>query len=323
MKNYIDWLNGRGDEKPLLSHTLLKEKVFPMIGETPSTFLFVIDNLRFDQWKSFQPLIHNYFYVAEENISYSILPTATHYARNALFSGLMPSEIEKKYPKLWLNEQDEGNKNQFEQELLAEYLKRYGKNIKFGFNKILNVDFGKKVLENFHQLLQNPFNVVIFNFIDMLSHARTDIDIIRELAEDEKSYRSVTVSWFENSLMLDMLKILASKKIPVFITTDHGSIKIEKPIKVVGERDMNTNLRYKTGRNMNYNEKEVFRIKDPNDAYLPKGSITSEFIFALGNTFFAYPNNYNYYANYYKNTFQHGGISMEEILVPSIKLIPK
>jgi len=323
MKNYIDWLNGRGDEKPLLSHTLLKEKVFPMIGETPSTFLFVIDNLRFDQWKSFQPLIHNYFYVAEENISYSILPTATHYARNALFSGLMPSEIEKKYPKLWLNEQDEGNKNQFEQELLAEYLKRYGKNIKFGFNKILNVDFGKKVLENFHQLLQNPFNVVIFNFIDMLSHARTDIDIIRELAEDEKSYRSVTVSWFENSLMLDMLKILASKKIPVFITTDHGSIKIEKPIKVVGERDINTNLRYKTGRNMNYNEKEVFRINDPNDAYLPKGSLTSEFIFALGNTFFAYPNNYNYYANYYKNTFQHGGISMEEILVPSIKLIPK
>lgn len=323
MKNYINWLNGKGDDKPILSHTALKEKVFPSISEKQPVFLFVIDNLRYDQWKSIQPFIHNYFYVENEDIHYSILPTATHYARNSLFSGLLPSEIEKKYPGLWLNENDEGGKNQHEQELLAEYLKRHGKNVKFSFYKILNLEFGKKVFEAFHQLLNNPFNVIIFNFVDMLSHARTDVDLIRELAQDEKSYRSVTASWFENSLLFDMLKFLSAKKIPVFITTDHGAIKIDRPLKMVGDRNVNTNLRYKVGKNMDYPAKEVFEIKNPADAYLPKEGITSQFVFATRNDFFAYPNNYNYYVSYYKNTFQHGGISMEEMMVPCVKLLPK
>lgn len=323
MRNYVDWLNGSNTERPLFSHTLLKEKLFPHLSDRRSLFLFVVDNLRFDQWKVLQPFLRNHFYVEEESIFYSILPTATHYARNALFSGLLPSEIEKKYPQLWLNENDEGGKNQYEQALLGEYLKRFGKNVKFSYSKILNPEFGKKVFDNFNQMLQNPLNVVIFNFVDMLSHARTEVDLIRELADDEKSYRSVTASWFENSLMLEMLKFLASKKIPVCITTDHGTIKINKPIKIIGEKNINSNLRYKVGRNMDYPAKDVFEIKNPEKAFLPKENITSQYIFATGNDFFAYPNNYNQYANYYRNTFQHGGISMEEMLVPFVFLTPR
>ncbi len=323
-RNYLDWVNGRAVEKPLQSHTVLKEKLFPFLSENKPTFLFVIDNLRFDQWRAIYPLLHQYYYVDEESICHSILPTATHYARNAFFSGLMPSMIAKKYPQMWLNENDQGGKNQFEEQLLGEYLKRYGKNVKYSYAKILNADFGKRVFDNFHQLMDNALNVVVFNFVDMLSHAGTDVNVVRELADDEKSYRSVTASWFENSVLLDMLKYLSEKKIPVFIATDHGTIKVERPLKMVGEREVNTNLRYKVGRSsMVYPVKEVFEVKNPDDAFLPKESLTQRFIFATKSDFFAYQNNYNQYVNLYKHTFQHGGISMEEMLTPFVKLLPK
>lgn len=323
-RNYLDWVNGRGTDKPIQSHTVLKEKMFPYLNEHKPTFLFVIDNLRYDQWHSIYPLLHDYYYVEEETICHSILPTATHYARNALFSGLMPSMIAKKYPQMWLNENDPGGKNQFEEQLLGEYLKRYGKNVKYSYAKVLNADFGKKVFDNFNQLMHNSLNVVVFNFVDMLSHAGTDVNVVRELADDEKSYRSITASWFENSVLLDMLKYLSEKKVPVFITTDHGTIKVDRPIKMVGEREVNTNLRYKVGRSsMDYPAKEVFEIKNPDDAFLPKENITQRFIFATKSDFFAYQNNFNQYVNLYKHTFQHGGISMEEMLTPFVKLSPK
>ena len=323
VQNYADWVSGQAESKPLMSHTILKEKVFKEIdGERP-VYLILIDNLRYDQWRAIQPTISEYFRVEKDDLYYSILPTATQYARNSLFAGLLPSEIAKKYPQFWLDENDEGNKNDYEHSLLDEYLKRYGKHIKHSYSKVLNMDFAKKVTDNHINTLKTPFNVIIYNFVDMLSHAHTEVGIVRELADNEVSFRAVTLSWFLHSQLFELLKILAEKKARVFITTDHGSIRIEKPVKIVGDKETNTNLRFKVGKNLSYSSKDVFTVHDPQDVYLPRLNVSSKYVFACGDSFFAYPNNYNHYVNYYKDTFQHGGISMEEVMIPFITLEPK
>ncbi len=322
-KNYQSWVKGDSESRPIMSPNIFKELVFPFQDEFKPLFFILIDNLRFDQWKAIQPLIEEHFRIENEMIYYSILPTTTQYARNAIFSGLMPLEIERKYPKYWVHENEDGSKNQYEGELLTEQLKRFGKNIKHSYTKVLNLNAGKRLFENISNLMKNELNVIVYNFVDMLSHARTEMEIIRELADDEAAYRSLMLSWFEHSSLYDIIKYIGSKGADLIITTDHGSVKVQNPVKIIGDRNTNTNLRYKTGRNLNYNPREVYDVRNPIDIYLPRTNVSSNFVFCKNDDFFAYPNNYNYYVKYYKDTFQHGGVSMEEVMIPFIQLQAK
>ena len=320
MQEYEGWVNAQDDERPIQSHTLFKKKVLPVINNQKPTFLLLIDNLRWDQWKTIQPFFEEQFKVVSEELIYSILPTTTQYSRNAIFAGLLPSEIQKKYPQYWLGEQDEGSKNQFESELLSELLKRFGRKERFSYHKVLNLSFGRKVVDSLPNLMNNPLNVIVYNFVDMLSHARTEMEIIRELADDESAYRSITASWFEHSPLYDIVKYLGDKDVNLLITTDHGSIKVDRPVQIIGDKTTNTNLRYKVGKSLNYKAKDVYEARNPGKLFLPKNHINDTYAFAKTNDFFAYKNNFNYYAKYYKDTFQHGGISMEEMLIPFISL---
>ncbi|MEM7161601.1 MAG: response regulator [Bacteroidota bacterium] len=317
-QNYIDWIQDE-DACPDMSHNIFKRKIYPTLKEE-SLFIMLIDNLRFDQWKVLQPVLSEFFHVESEDMFMSILPTATHYSRNAFFAGMMPSEIERMYPNLWKNEEDEGGKNMAEESFLEGHLKRLGYQGKFSYNKITNLGKGKKLVDQFANLFQNDLNVIVYNFVDMLSHARTDMEVIRELADDESAYRDLTLSWFKNSPLLDMFKKIAENGSKVVIATDHGTVNVKEAIKVVGDRQTNTNLRYKLGKNLNYNAKDVFEINRPEDIKLPKTNVSSKWIFAKNTDFICYPNNFNYYANYYRNTFQHGGISLEEVMVPFVSL---
>lgn len=323
-RNYVDWIQGKAERKPTMSHTMVRDKILPRLTDDDKPLFFIlIDNLRYDQWKAIQPLVEAYFRVEADDIYYSILPTTTQYARNAIFAGLMPLDIRRRYPKYWLDEEEEGTKNQFEGELLGEQLKRYGKNVKYSYNKVLNIAAGKKLLEQMPNLMQNKLNVIVYNFVDMLSHARTEMEIIRELAEDEQAYRSITLSWFEHSPLYDMMRFVAQKGCDMTISTDHGSVWVKNPVKILGDKAVNTNLRYKYGKSLKYNPKEVFEVKDPEKVFLPRINVSTAYAFCRSNDFFAYPNNYNYYVNYYKNTFQHGGISMNEVLIPAVYLKAK
>jgi CheY-like chemotaxis protein len=322
-RNYLNWMKDP-EEGPTISPQLFKKKVFPKLDGKGPLFFILIDNLRYDQFKIINTLLTEYFRLEEEDAYYSILPTATQYARNAIFSGLMPLEMEKRYPEMWQNDEDEGGKNLHEGQFVTDQLKRQlRKEVKHSYHKILNIDEGRALNDSVSNLMNNELNVIVYNFVDMLSHARTDMQMIRELASDEASYRSLTLSWFEHSPLFDLLKFLAQKQVRVIITTDHGTIKVKTPSKIIGDRNTNTNLRYKQGKNLNFNPKEVFYIRNPHDAMLPKLHVSSSFVFAKEDKYFVYPNNYNHFVNFYNETFQHGGISLEEMLIPIAVYGPK
>lgn len=323
-KNYKNWMKRNTDDAPLLSHNLFKQKIAPYLGTDKPTFLVVIDNLRFDQWKSIQPIINESFRTVEEDLFYSILPTATQYSRNALFAGMTPADIAVKFPNEWKNDDDDGGKNLYEELFLGNQLKQLKlDNLKWQYLKITNNDDGKLMEDNIHNYLNNDLTVIVYNFVDMLSHARTEMEVLKELAGDETSYRSLTVSWFEHSPLYRALKRIADKDIQVLVTTDHGTVRVKNPSKCVGDRHTTTNLRYKHGRNLQYEAKDVLAFRDPQEAGLPRPNVSSTFIFAKEDVFLCYPNNYNHYVNYYRNTFQHGGISLEEMLVPVVRLQSK
>jgi CheY-like chemotaxis protein len=321
--NYLDWFGKQVGERPLLSPDIFKHKIFPLLDRGEKVFMLIIDNLRFDQWCVLNQVISEYYNTIEEELYFSILPTATMYARNAIFAGLMPSEIQKNYPDMWEHDDNEGNKNDYEAEFLKRQMARFARKEKFAYEKVNSLKSGKKMLDNIRNTLENDLSVLVFNFVDLISHARTEMEIIKELANDENAYRSLTLSWFNHSLLFDLLKILSESDIKLVVTTDHGTIKVNNPIKIIGDRETNTNLRYKMGKNLNYKSSQVFEVTNPLKAHLPSRNISSTYIFALNTDFFVYPNEYNYYANYYKNTFQHGGISMEEMIIPVVTMAPK
>ena len=319
-RNYLHWVNN-DDDAPVMSHDLLRSMVFPDMSSDRPTFFLLLDNLRYDQWKIIEPIVSEYYRVEEEDYFYSILPTTTQYSRNSIFSGLMPSEIQEYYPDYWLNDNEKGGKNLHEEKLLAEQIRRtFRKPVKHAYYKITTVEKGKQLVDNIQNCLTNDFTAIVYNFIDMLSHARTEMEILKELASDEKAYRSLTRSWFSHSAIWEALKIIAEHDVQLFIGTDHGSIRVNEPSKVVGDRETTTNLRYKVGKNLQYDRKDVLDVRRPIDAKLPTPNVSSTFIFAKNSKFFLYPNNYNHYNKYYQDTFQHGGISLEEVIIPIIKL---
>ncbi len=322
VKNYVDWVNS--EDGPTFSSNLLRSKVFPLVNKDKPTVFLLLDNLRYDQWKMIQPTFSEFYRVQSEDHFYSILPTATQYSRNAIFSGMMPGQIAKRFPDWWRNDNQEGGKNLFEHELLKELIKRtFRWDVKFDYHKITNVSQAKILHDNIQNNLNNDFTVIVYNFIDMLSHARTEMEVLKELASDEKAYRSLTRSWFRNSPLWSALQKLAEHDINLVVSTDHGTIRVNQPSKVIGDRETTTNLRYKVGRNLQYQRKDVLEVRDPAKAGLPRPNVSSTFIFAKEDIFFLYPNNYNYYNNYYKNTFQHGGISLEEMICPVITMSSK
>ena len=315
-KNYTKWLQKPDAGTPAQSHTLIKKKVLPILDNDVPTFFILIDNLRYDHYKMLEPILKERFKKVSEDFFYSILPTTTQYSRNAIFSGLMPSEINKKYPDKWFFDDENEGKNLHEAFFLEEQLKRNGLNIKSSYTKITNHKDGKELEDNILNMMHNQFNAIVYNFVDMLSHVRTEMEVLKEIANDEAAYRSLTLSWFEHSPLLSALEKLQGKKARIVITSDHGTTRVKTPSKVVGDKNTTTNLRYKTGKNLNFNPKEVFEVKNPDEAFLPKSNVSSSYIFAKEDYYFCYPNNYNYFVNFFRNTFQHGGISLEEVIVP-------
>ena len=321
-QRYLDWINAK-TEAPVMSHTLFNKKIKSLVQPGQPLYWVVIDNLRYDQWKVIAPFLKDLFRTEEEDIYYSILPTATMYARNAMFSGLLPTEMQKLHSQWWKEEDEEGSKNEHEHDFLQAQLKRLGMNVKTSYHKVVQNQFGKKLVDQISNLKQNDLNVIVYNFVDMLSHARSEMEVIKELAEDTPAYLSLTKSWFEHSPLREMLEKMAEQKARVIITTDHGTVRVEDPIKIVGDKATNNNLRYKVGKNLNYNAKDVFEVKDPAAAHLPRPQLSSSYVFAKSKGYFVYPNNYNHFVTHFRNTFQHGGISLEEVLIPFVVLQAK
>ena len=320
-KNYSNWVWGKSSS-PVLSPDLVKKYIVPELKNGKKIIFMVIDCLRLDQWSILEQNFYQYFNIKKEYY-YSILPTATPFSRNSIFSGLFPDDIEKKHPELWNSgTDDEGSLNKYEDILLEQNLKRNGVSLSkdLKYVKIMNNEDARAFMRNIDNHLDTQFLTVVLNFVDILAHSRSDLPILKEIAPDESAYRSLTKSWFEHSVIFDAIKRFSKEDVILFISTDHGSVRGMRGTKVIGDRETSTNLRYKFGRSLKVDQKNAIYVKDPREFRLPKINLNTTFIIAKEDYYFIYPTNYNKYLNYYKNSFQHGGASMEEVILPFLRL---
>lgn len=324
-RRYRDWIE-QADRPVPLSPDVLERFVLPELTEKNSVFFFVIDCLRLDQWLTMEQMLGDYFTI-DKQYYFGILPTATPYARNAIFSGLFPLDLEKRFPEIWqAGDDDESSRNRHEHQLMEKLLERRNFQLKpdAKYVKILDAEFGRQVENNILSYTQGRLTAIVVNFIDMLAHGRSDSPLLKEIAPDEAAYRSLTQSWFQHSSLFSMLKTLSRQKhVKIIITTDHGSVRCLRGTKVIGDREASTNLRYKFGRNLKVEDKEAVFVKNPTDFKLPRGSVTTNYVIAKEDYYFVYPTEYHKYLNQYRDSFQHGGISMEEMILPVVTLKPR
>ncbi len=327
-KNYEYWINNKGKEDvPVLTTDIVEKFVIPQLSSAEGpVFFFILDCLRLDQWLVMEKHLQEYFTI-EKDYYYSILPTATPYARNALFSGLYPSEIASYFPDIWeSNKDDERSQNKHEKELLQLLLDRKGIKLdnELKYMKIIDPDVGRSFEQNIVSHRRTHLMAVVVNFLDMLVHGRSDSELIKEIAPNEAAFRSLTNSWFLHSSLFGTFRNIANmNKAKVIITTDHGSIITRRAAKVLADRETSKNLRFKFGKNLKVDSKFAIQITNPLEFKLPKRGVTTSYIIAKEDYYFVYPTEYHKYLNYYKDTFQHGGISMEEMILPVITMESK
>jgi len=312
-----------GQERPVLSHELMASHVFPLFEEKRPVFFFLIDCMRYDQWLEFERLLYPLFDI-EKDHHFALLPTATPYARNALFSGLLPRDIARRYPDIWAQaEHSEHSRNRSEEQLLRDLLTRRKMPVKMRYEKILNAAEGRALVQRLSSFQHYELVATVVNFVDMLAHTRTDSDVLKELAPEERAYRALTRTWFEHSWLYQAFQQLAAMECTVVVTSDHGAIRCMRATKVIGDRETSTGLRYKVGRNLRSEERHVIDMRNPLSFGLPKESVNTHYIVAKEDYYFVYPTNYHYYLNKYRDTFQHGGVSLEEMILPVAILRPK
>ncbi|TYP93918.1 PglZ domain-containing protein [Fodinibius salinus] len=321
-KQYQPWLEKETPDRPPLSVDLVDEYVLPHVKNGQTTLFFIIDCMRYDQWMMFENLLSD-SYSIDTDFYYSILPTATPYSRNAIFSGLYPLEIENIYPDLWDQGEDERSLNQYEKELMRAQLDRKGIDQKIKYEKVLNTEQGRAVAQDIHNYIQEPLSTFVYNFVDTLVHSRSDSDVLKEIAPDVPAFRSLTKTWFQHSTLYEIFQMLAEEEVVVVVTTDHGAVRALHDTEVKGDRNTSTSLRYKYGRNLTVEDNSSIVIENPEEYKLPTPGYSNNYIIAKEDYYFVYPTNYHEYQNRYRDSFLHGGASMEEMILPIATLRPK
>lgn len=325
-EEYEGWIERIGElpgtNRPILSPDIVPRFVAPEIGKGKPVFFFVVDCMRFDQWQELERLLYP-FYTMEKDYHFSILPTATPYSRNSIFSGMLPASLASRYPKWWESaEEDEQSRNRHEEPFLADLLKRRHLNVKLHYEKVTRTHEGRAIAQSILNMAENDLTAIVVNFVDNLAHSRSDSAILKEIAPDERAYRALTGTWFEHSWLFEALQSLSKIDCTVIITTDHGVVRALHPTKVIGDKETSTSLRYKVGRNLKCDTRHALHVTQPERYGLPGRQLNTHYIIAKEDYYFVYPTNYNYYVNLYRDTMQHGGVSMEEMILPVIRMRP-